>query len=127
MKRIVELSYGLAGFAVVLILAAAIAFLTGGCWSESMGSKTIVGNHKALPKISNDTSNTDVEVYESTEGAVVYTRRDCEVEIAYSNVYTNSIMFGAWESFGNMNLGVKIVPMDVSGASDTSEPQNQSK
>jgi len=91
-----------------------IGWLVCGCSSPDCGSKTIVGNHYALPKLSNDTSNTDIEVYESTEGAVVYTRKDSKVEIEYKNVYTNHIL-GVWNKVGSMILKVVIEPLDCSG------------
>ena len=92
-----------------------------GCMSENMGSKTIVGSHYSLPKLSQENANVDFEVYESTEGAVVYTRRDCEVEIAYTNVYTNRILGGLWDKAGRMHLGVTITPVEVLGAAQEAQ------
>lgn len=104
--------------ASALLAAVVVAvFALAGCWSENMGSKTIVGNHYSLPKVSQEDANVDCEVYESTEGAVVYTRRDCEVEIAYTNVYTNHIL-GIWDKAGFMKLGVKITPCEVAPTVD---------
>lgn len=104
-----------------LVSLLAISLLLGGCTSPDCGSKTIVGNHYALPKVSNDTSDTDIEVYESTEGAVVYTRKDSRVEIEYSNAYTNSVAYGLWGKVGNMALKVAIEPLDCGGGEGESE------
>ena len=95
-----------------LATALAIAACALGCRSTDCGSKTVVGNHTALPKLSSDASDLDIEVYESTEGAVVYTRKDSHVEIAYTNNYTNTIL-GIWERRGAMTLGVTIAPCEV--------------
>ena len=116
----------LGGCGLLLILACIllIAHLLGGCATADCGSKTIVGNHFALPKVSNATSDTDIEVYESTEGAVVYTRKDSRVEIEYGNAYTNSIAFGLWGKTGSMALKVAIEPLDCSGAEATVEKEH---
>jgi len=95
-----------------------------GCTSPDCGSKTIVGNHYALPKVSNDTSNTDIEVYESTEGAVVYTRRDSKVEIEYQNSYTNHVLW-IWDKVGVMVLKVIIEPLDCSGELSAETPVSE--
>lgn len=107
-----------------LIAAAALccAYLCG-CMSENMGSKTIVGNHYALPKLSNEASNTEFEVYESTEGAVIATRRDSKVTIGFSNSYTNSI-FGIWDKSGTMTLTVDIEPLAVDAPSEADAPSS---
>ena len=88
---------------------AALAICALGCKSTDCGSRTVVGNHTALPKLSSDASDLDIEVYESTEGAMVYTRKDCNVKIAYTNIYTNTVL-GVWHKYGTMVLGVEIEP-----------------
>lgn len=93
-------------------IALLAAVILSGCMSESIGSKTIVGNHFSLPKLSNDSTNTDLEIYESTEGAVVTTRRDCRVKIEYANHYTNNVCY-VWQKFGGMKLAVEIEPLAV--------------
>ena len=95
-----------------LAITLALAACALGCKSTECGSRTVVGNHTALPKLSSDASDLDVEVYESTEGAVVYTRKDSHVEIAFTNNYTNTIL-GIWERRGAMTLGVTIAPCEV--------------
>lgn len=110
----------IANAAFVIAAAVCCAYLCG-CMSENMGSKTIVGNHYALPKLSNEASNTDFEVYESTEGAIIATRRDSKVTIGFSNSYTNSI-FGIWDKSGTMNLTVDIEPLAVDAPAEADEP-----
>ena len=96
----------------IIALFVIVLLCASGCKSADCGSKTVVGNHTALPKLSSDASDLDVEVYESTEGAVVYTRKDSHVEIAFTNNYTNTIL-GIWERRGAMTLGVTIAPCEV--------------
>ena len=96
----------------IIALFVVVLLCASGCRSADCGSKTVVGNHTAYPKLSSDASDLDIEVYESTEGAVVYTRKDSHVEIAYTNVYTNTIL-GVWERRGAMTLGVTIAPCET--------------
>jgi hypothetical protein len=96
--------------------------LTSGCYSTDCGSKTIVGNHYSLPKLSSDATDFDFEIYQSTEGAVVYTRKDSLVKIDFFNAYTNHI-FGIWDKVGEMKLAVEIEPLEV-GATETAASTN---
>lgn len=102
---------GAVATAITIVGVAALMIYAAGCRSADCGSRTVVGNRTVLPKLSSDASDLDVEVYESTEGAVVYTRKDSRVEIAYSNIYTNTIL-GVWERYGTMMLGVTIEPTE---------------
>ena len=101
-----------------LVLFFTVVALTSGCCSPDCGSKTVVGNHYSLPKISSDSTDFDFEIYESTEGAVVYTRKDSRVGITFSNVYTNCI-FGIWDKAGLMTLSVEIEPLATEGSEET--------
>jgi len=103
--------------AVTIAGVIAIAVWTSGCRSADCGSRTVVGNRTVLPKLSSDASDLDVEVYESTEGAVVYTRKDSRVEIAYTNNYTNKIL-GVWDRWGTMLLNVTIEPTECERESE---------
>ena len=106
-----------------LALLACVICFGSGCYSTDCGSKTIVGNHYSLPKLSSDATDFDFEIYQSTEGAVVYTRKDSLVKIDYYNAYTNHI-FGIWDRVGEMKLAVEIEPLEVGGAV-TVEPCEQ--
>lgn len=97
-----------------LALLACVICFGSGCYSADCGSKTIVGNHYSLPKLSSDATDFDFEIYQSTEGAVVYTRKDSLVKIDYYNAYTNHI-FGIWDKVGEMKLAVEIEPLEVGG------------
>ena len=116
------------GAALLLALLGffALVAMTSGCYSTDCGSKTIVGNHYSLPKLSSDATDFDFEIYQSTEGAVVYTRKDSLVKIDYYNVYTNHV-FGVWDKVGEMKLAVEIEPLEV-GATvspcETAAPTN---
>ena len=103
---------------MALVLFFTVVALTSGCYTPDCGSKTVVGNHYSLPKISSDSTDFDFEIYESTEGAVVYTRKDSRVGITFSNVYTNCI-FGIWDKAGLMTLAVEIEPLATEGAEET--------
>ena len=106
-----------------LALLVCVICFGSGCYSTDCGSKTIVGNHYSLPKLSSDATDFDIEIYQSTEGAVVYTRKDSLVKIDYYNAYTNHI-FGIWDKVGEMKLAVEIEPLEVGGAV-TVEPGEQ--
>lgn len=96
------------------LLLALSLFCLGGCIHGDTGSRTVVGNHFALPKLATADGNAEIEIYESTEGAVVTTRKDCAVKITYANAYTNSV-FGLWQKQGTMSLEVAIEPTETQG------------
>ena len=106
-----------------LALLVCVICFGSGCYSTDCGSKTIVGNHYSLPKLASDATDFDFEIYQSTEGAVVYTRKDSLVTIDYYNAYTNHI-FGIWDRAGEMKLAVEIEPLEVGGVV-TVEPGEQ--
>ena len=88
------------------------AVLLAGCTSEYTGSRTVVGEQVALPELSDSSDSVSLRVYESVKGAKVWTAKDCNVEIAYTNAYTNSY-FGIFEMRDYMTLSVKIEPCEV--------------
>ena len=94
---------------LVAILAAA---LLAGCASEYTGSRTVVGEQISLPELSDSSDSVSVRIYESVKGAKVWTAKDCNVHIAYTNAYTNTY-FGVLESRDYMTLSVKIEPCEV--------------
>lgn len=99
----------------VAILAAA---LLAGCTSpEYTGSRTIVGEQTALPELSDSSDSVSLRVYESVKGAKVWTAKDCNVRIAYTNAYTNTY-FGILESRDYMTLTVEIEPCEVAPLED---------
>ena len=103
---------------------AALVLLCGGCaTSQDCGSKTIVGDYTALPRLSSDAADTDIEVYRSIQGASVYTRKDSRVVIDYTNAYTNTL-FGLWDKIGAMTLRVTIEPTEAGGEEEAT-PQAQ--
>ena len=95
--------------AVVILSAALLA----GCASENTGSRTIVGRQTALPELSDSSDSVSLRIYESVEGAKVWTAKDCNVHIAYTNDH-HKTYFGVLESRGHMMLNVKIEPCDMS-------------
>ena len=112
MKRIAELSCGLAGFAVVLILAAAIAFLTGGC--RNTGTYAVVGDVASPVDISDGSDTVKVRALFALTGAKVWCARDSKVKMTYTNVYTNSYI-GIVDTQGVQNFKVETEPLEVSG------------
>ncbi len=94
---------------LLLIAGVSLIFLCAGCVTEQ-GSRTVVGNHYSLPTLSSVNDEFDLKIYESTEGAVVTTRKNSLVEITYCNVYTNSIC-GVWDKVGEMKLAVRVEPL----------------
>lgn len=94
----------------------AVAILTtallAGCASKNTGSRTIVGSHISLPELSDSSDSVSLRIYDAVEGAKVWTAKDCNVQIAYTNDYTKTY-FGVLESRGHMTLGVKIEPCDM--------------
>ena len=92
--------------------AALAAALLAGCSSEYTGSRTVVGEQTALPELSDSSDSVSLRVYESVKGAKVWTAKDCNVTIAYTNAYTNTY-FGIVESRDYMTLNVEIEPCEV--------------
>jgi len=115
------------------MFAAAIGALLAtfaGCTSEYTGSRTVVGEQMALPELSDSSDSVSLRVYESVKGAKVWTAKDCNVTIAYTNCYTNSY-FGILETRDKMTLAVKIEPCEAApdvdatareGETDSDEP-----
>ena len=71
----------------------------------------------ALPELSDSSDSVSVRVYESVKGAKVWTAKDCNVTIAYTNAYTNSY-FGIFDMRDSMTLAVKIEPCEVAPLED---------
>lgn len=101
-----------------MLVAALAAVVLAGCAStEYTGSRTIVGEQTALPELSDSSDSVSLRVYESVKGAKVWTAKDCNVCIAYTNSYTNTY-FGIVESRDYMTLTVKIEPCEVTPHED---------
>ncbi len=104
----IDLLVILSGLLFILFLSVCC----GGCMNSDTGSRTVIGNHYALPKLSTTGGEVEFNLYESTEGAVVTTRKDSRVAITYANAYTNNIL-GLWEKVGRMTLAVEVEPLAV--------------
>lgn len=103
------------------ILAAA---LLAGCTSEHTGSRTIVGEQKALPELSDSSDSVSLRVYEDVKGAKVWTAKDCNVTIDYTNAYTN-VYCGVLDFCNYMTLHVKIEPCEVTPTARESETSGE--
>ncbi len=103
-----------------LLFTCALMALVPGCITGETGSRTVIGNHFALPKLSTPSGDVEIMVYESTEGASVTTRKDSRVEISYSNHYTNTVL-GVWNKRGEMVLTVKVEPLQTTTEEPCSE------
>ena len=101
----------------VLGAVLAAALLAGCRSSECTGSRTVVGEQFALPELSDSSDSVSLRVYESVKGAKVWTAKDCNVRIAYTNAYTNTY-FGVFESRDYMTLTVEIEPCEVAPPED---------
>ncbi len=117
------LSDGWIKLAALAILAALCASCLTGCISGETGSRTVVGNHYAMPTLSTPSGEIEMTVYESTEGASILTRKDCLVEIQYDNVYTNSVL-GVLNKQGRMSLAVKVEPLSEAEPLTSDEVQD---
>lgn len=100
-----------------LLIATIALLLLVGCTSESTGSRTIVGEQDALPELSDSSDSVSLRVYESVKGAKVWTAKDCNVTIDYTNAYTN-IYFSVLDFRNYMTLHVKIEPCEVTPNAD---------
>lgn len=98
------------GFAVLALVALALAFvvLCGGC--ANTGSRVVVGEQCALPEVSDAADNFSARIYEDIKGASVWTRKDSEVRVAYRCAYTNSY-FGLLHTQSDMQLDVTVTPL----------------
>lgn len=92
-----------------LLCAVLASAVLAGCMSEYTGSRTIVGEHMSLPELSDGSDSVSLRIYESVNGAKVWTAKDCNVKIAYTNAYTNTY-FGIIQRQDSMMLSVRIEP-----------------
>ena len=116
-------------YAVAAVKMAAIVALLAlsncGCTSgEYTGSRTIVGEQDALPELSDSSDSVSLKVYETVKGAKVWTAKDCNVTIDYTNAYTN-IYFGVLDFRNYMTLHVKIEPCEVTPTARESETSGE--
>lgn len=106
----------------VIAIVAIAAAVCGCAWDKEMGSRTVVGNHRVLPKVCTNDGNAEIDIYETVEGAVITTRKDSKVEVEYDNAYTNSI-FGVWDWWGRMKLKVYVEPLAVDVVDNAPTPR----
>ena len=125
MPKAVRENLGIAAAYVAFFAAfAAIAVFVCGCTTgEYTGSRTIVGEQDSLPELSDSGDTVTVKVYESVKGAKVWTAKDCNVKIAYTNAYTNTY-FGVLDRRNYMTLAVEIEPCEVSPTGSASEAED---
>lgn len=94
------------------VLRCGLLAAVSGCTSSYTGSRTVVGEQFSLPELSDSSDSVSLRVYESVKGAKVWTAKDCNVSIAYSNAYTNTY-FGIFELRDSMTLSVMIEPTET--------------
>ena len=94
------------------------------CGCTNTGSSTVVGEHFALPELSDAGDNVSVKVYESVKGARVWTAKDCNVTINYNCTTTNSYC-GVIETKSNMSLDVIIEPLDMNSSTNSTTTANE--
>lgn len=97
------------GFAILAIVALAVAFviLCGGC--RNTGTYAVVGELDAPVDISDGSDTINVRALFSLTGAKVWSARNSRVEMTYTNSYTNAY-FGIVEKRGVQRFGVKVLP-----------------
>ena len=108
--------------AIALLVAVAIAL--AGC--RNTGTYAVVGDVVSPVDISDGSDTVKVRALFALTGAKVWCARDSKVKMTYTNVYTNSYI-GIVDTQGVQNFKVETEPLDVSGTSDSSEPENQPK
>ena len=109
-----------------LLCATLAAFILSGCVSEYTGSRTVVGEQTSLPELSDGSDSVSLRIYESVKGAKVWTAKDCNVKISYTNAYTNTY-FGIVKSRDLMTLSVKIEPCESSKMERSDGDDNKNK
>lgn len=97
------------------ILAGVLLVLLVGCETPDTGLSAVVGEHTALPEVSDAGGDMTIRVYESVKGARVWSRQNSKVKIDYNCTTTNSYCFGLFEYWGKMKLKVDVEPLDMSG------------
>ena len=103
-----------AGLSALFLASAIVALVAcaAGCVNPNTGTSTIVGEQVALPQITDSGDNVSIRVYESIKGARVWTAKNSEVTVEYSNAYTNTY-FGIVETADSMRLKVKVAPCET--------------
>ena len=93
----------------VAIVSSAIS----GCKSfyENSGSRTVVGDVSAPVELSDSSDSVTCKLLYSLTGASVWTAKDSNVTIGYTNTYTNTY-FGCVDKAGVQQLEVKIEPVE---------------
>lgn len=107
-----------------LAVAMLAALLAGCTHPEYTGSRTVVGEQTALPELSDSSDSVSLRVYESVKGAKVWTAKDCNVTIAYTNACTNTY-FGILESRDFMTLSVEIEPCEVTPRQESCQEEER--
>lgn len=106
---------------VIAIVCVALALC--GCYTKNAGSYTVVGEHTMLPELSDAGDNIAVRIYQSVEGAKVWTAKNSIVKIRYDNSYTNTYA-GVIEKIGKMGLEVEINPVENDSEPCGNAPKN---
>jgi hypothetical protein len=123
--KVVEVVLPIALAAVLATATVALVAAFAGCTSgEYTGSRTIVGEQKALPELSDSSDSVSLRVYEDVKGAKVWTAKDCNVTIDYTNAYTN-VYCGVLDFRNYMTLHVKIEPCEVTPTARESETSGE--
>lgn len=114
-----------------LIVLATFAALLSGC--ANTGTYAVVGDVSAPVDLSDASDTYTIRAFFSMQGAKAWSRKNSRTMVAYTNVYTNAYL-GIVETQGVQQFRVEVEPtvdeaegIDVSDASDSSEPENQTK
>ena len=94
--------------ALAVCIAAFAAIALAGCGST--GTYAIVGNVSAPIDVSDSADTINIRALFSMTGAKVWSAKNSRVKMTYTNIYTNSYLFGMVEDGGAQNFGVEVDP-----------------
>ena len=92
-----------------LLIVAIASLMFAGC-STNTGTYAIVGKVSAPIDVSDSADTVNVRMLFSLTGAKVWSAKNSRVKMTYTNIYTNSYIFGMVEDGGAQNFGVEVDP-----------------
>lgn len=99
-----------------ILFVAAFSLLCG-CFSENMGSHTIVGEEFVFPEFTSNDGSFTIKLFHNLKGARVVTSKDSLVKIKYQNAYSNEY-FGVMAFNDYMKLDVEVEPLSTTSPAE---------
>ena len=106
-RKTSDISCAMAGLAVAMMIAAAIAILTSGC--ANTGTYAVVGDVSAPVDLSDASDTYTIRAFFSMQGAKAWSRKNSRTTVAYTNIYTNAYL-GIVETQGVQQFRVEVEP-----------------